>query len=718
MSLFSRKVRGYNSNDPVNNMVEVVKSTVDPMTVSSTQTAKAAMSMESISDADRNMLASGVQRLNTALESVVSTLNMSANMTTAQKDAAVAAGIISGDVRTFMKHSVTPPTISMEGAQVVNMTSMTDGGTAQRAFSMEAYDESENRNAMTYSIVYNMQAARQDDFCEAFFPTVVVSPDNIGIEFVVRIMRVHNDKQRNISGALTDFGFKNILRAVADPTILKNELTRAIPVNRPESAANFVDAADIASYDINVDDYIIHTAPLAVGKTIDLIGISQTDTLLDQGVMDASDSLDPSASIVNLYAKLGSDIVSFDVSMLPMCNFTYSVQDNYRKMNLAFTTTSILMNKNSKRVDNSALVDLADIATGDYIVRLKVVVTGDLNLQTGQMTVYGNKISVSSISNATGVLIDKADPAVAGFVNVIDSGALIGYDIKAYRANSNRRQRGQLIDTTEQRYTYSPVLLSPITALHPVNHNGDTDSSDLATLITATRIRTSNMGVGALIRAANILSSYVDSRDTSGEAPEIFGVGRFYVLPTYFKESIDMALAVDSLKSHERAEDIQAVLINKIRDVAYRMYRDSQYKAAADALHGGEAPIPTVIIGTDPVIARYLMVTGDLRTLSNNFNVKIVSSLDRRVTGKIFLTFGNFNGDVNAAPNPLHFGVMAWKPELTLVMPISRNGQVSKELSVQPNFIHLVNMPILSVIDVVNIPDVVASKVAVNTHTL
>ena len=60
---------------------------------------------------------------------------------------------------------------------------------------------------------------------------------------------------------------------------------------------------------------------------------------------------------------------------------------------------------------------------------------------------------------------------------------------------------------------------------------------------------------------------------------------------------------------------------------------------------------------------------------------------------------------------------MAWKPELTLVMPISRNGQISKELTVSPSFLHIVNLPILGVIEVSGIEDSL-SRVPVHMKTL
>jgi hypothetical protein len=58
------------------------------------------------------------------------------------------------------------------------------------------------------------------------------------------------------------------------------------------------------------------------------------------------------------------------------------------------------------------------------------------------------------------------------------------------------------------------------------------------------------------------------------------------------------------------------------------------------------------------------------------------------VAGKLIFTFGMFNGQ-EGVPNPLHFGNMAWKPETTLVLPMPRNGGISKELTVQPSFIQV-----------------------------
>jgi hypothetical protein len=77
------------------------------------------------------------------------------------------------------------------------------------------------------------------------------------------------------------------------------------------------------------------------------------------------------------------------------------------------------------------------------------------------------------------------------------------------------------------------------------------------------------------------------------------------------------------------------------------------------------------------------------------------------------MSFGDFTNERAGVPNPLHFGNMAWKPEVTVVLPMIRNGAQSKELTVQPSFLHITNLPILGVINVSGISAIAYSKVPV-----
>lgn len=702
MSIWDKKTAG---NQTVDEVVAGVKSKLATGNFAGVEVARAALSMESLRDDQLNAVLAAKDSLSLSIESMTKTIKP----TSAQIKAATVAGIVAGDVKAFMSRPV-----ALEGKDVI--TPMGGEYTAER-LSMEAYDESANKNAAAYSVAYNVMAARQDEFGEAFFPTITLSPDQVGLNATIRIMTVFEDNKHSTNGALTRFQHKNLLRAYADPTILKNELTRIVPVARAGAEANFVDAAVLAGYTANIEGMSIPTAPLKAGTTVNLLGLSQTDALLQDGMMDITDSIDPSVVLRRVYLKVGADKVSFDTQNLPLATFIQSGQSNYREMHLNFKTESLMMNKNSKQVDGSALVDSAAIVSSDLIVRLSMTVSGTCDLQTGETSVFGNMIRVHSVSNANRELLDLTTGAGKAIVDLFATAEMVGYDLTAYRSNANRRQRGQLVNTNYFTQPYNVMLLSPISALRPVSTDSQNDTSDLAALITATNIRTSNMAVSKLIEAANLLNDFVDSRDGNSEPPRVFGVARDLVIPTYAYEALDVDSVINSVSSHERNADIQAVLVNQIQNMVYNMYRDSQYQAAANAVTGVQSAAPTVIIGTDPVIARYLMITGDLRTMAGEFNVKVVTTLDNRVAGKVFITFGDFSGDNNAQLNPLHFGAMAWKPELTLVMPISRNGQISKELTVSPSFLHIVNLPILGVIEVSGIEDSL-SRVPVHMKTL
>jgi hypothetical protein len=724
----------------LDNLVRQLKTMDASANLSNPKLTQIALAGESLNARDEAVLNSEFERLGTTIEGLILSISKESYngrdvFTTAQKNAAIIAGMIAGDPVSFMKSPVfneRKSTISNNSIINVYTPSSVDDGGYSRAYSAEAYDNSNNRNANVYSIAYNMQASRQDEFGETFFPTITVAPDEVGLAITIRLMMVFNNFFRNPNGELNDYDKINIIRALTDWKILRNELTRIYPVYTSASSGVFVDSQTIAPTTVNVENVSIQTAPLATGKKFSLLGISQTEQLLQAGMMDVTDSIEPAMNLENVYVQFTStvngttytDVIKFSTKELPYANFVYNPQQNYRIMVLNFRTSSMLMNQNITTVDGSAPTNpfLQALVQGNFALRMDCEVTGNCNVELGDTVVYGNSISLNSLVDANGNPIDLTSGVGQQIMEGINSGEIVGYDLYAWRSNLNRRQRGQLFDITYFTQIYNIPMRAPITAVRPVNSDGGTDTTDLGALITATRIRTSNYAVTSLLQAAEVLSNYVDVRGLSGSYstnnwPEVLGVGRYLVQPYFASYDLDMAQSVDSVMSSDRIDDLVATIVNRIRDFAYRAYQDSEYIAAALVMSGGAVPPPpTVIIGTDPVLSRYLQINGELRTLGNDFACKVVSSLDIRVRGKIFVTFGVFDGDINSAPNPLHFGCMGWKPELTLTIPISRNGQVSKELTVQPSFLHIVNLPVLIVINVINLPDVL-NKVSIDFNS-
>lgn len=672
-----------------------------------------------------------IETLNVSIENMITDLNGVFGKDylpggDAQQIAAVIAGIGAAAPGTFVQRK----SISFEslGGSAKDHSFITAYNSAQTRdrLSLEAYDERDNKSVVAYSIAYNLQAARQDAFGEAFFPTVVVTPDQVGYSISVNLIQVYSEIRRNTSGQIIkNFEKKNIIQAVIDPTILENDQTKIYPIYATESAPMFVAQGLVPFKNVVVGTETVETGPLAIGATFDLLGLSQTDALLQTGILDSTDAIDTAVSLENIYitvqntAGTTKEVLSFPVLRSPTANFINAAQGLDRMMNLNFMTRSLKIDSTIKKYDGTTSALLTTLVNGGYTVRLGLNMGGNINLQLGETNVFAGAITVISVQDNTGAQLSLTAGNGLAMVALFAGASVVGYDLDARRSNLNRRERGQLLDISQYTQVYQVPLLAPITVPRPMTAGSQNDASDLAALITTTNIRTSNAAVTELFNIAGQLSAYVSSvtedngivNFDNNVIPEVLGAARFLVQPYYSRQTLNVLEVIDSLTSTQRFADIQNAIINKIRDVAYRMYRDSGYKAAADALNGGVAPAPTLLIGTDPVIARYIMVDGDLRTAGITFDVKVVDTLNINMKDTIVLAFGT-KAAMDGTPDPLHFGNMAWKPELTIVLPLHRNGANSKELTVCPSFRHFGNCPIMSILDIENIQAVIDNKVA------
>lgn len=672
------------------------------------------LGLESMNDGMIGQLNTALQTMEQRTATMVAGLGIE-GISTQQQSSMVAAAIASADLRTFAGRGLSME--SIEGAKGVVGSAVMSDAFANRLPAMEAYDESNNRDSVVYTVAYNFLAAKQNDFGEAFYPTHVVSNDNVGVTVSLRLIQVYDDIKRNVNGALARFNRKNIVKALIDSTILKNEMTRVVPVVRPASLDNFVDPALVPAAAVVLEGESINTAPLKVGVEMDIIGLSQTDTLLAAGVMDRTDGLDRSINLQNVYIQVGADVLSYNVSNLATSNFLAQPQENYKRHALNFNSHSLVVNKSKKRADNTNLVELADVVTEDLILQLKINMTGTVNIEEGGLVVYGNSVKIEKAFDANGVELALTHAKVAPLVTKFATAVIFGYTLKAYRNNLNKRQRGQLLDTTYQNQTWTLPLRSPVSVIRPPNADSQTDSGDLASLVAATFVRTSNEAVTTLLETAALLKEFVDSRVPTSLAPDLFGVARELVEPTYIGETLDVNAVINSVSSHEKAADIQAVLAQKIRDIGSRLYRDSGFQAVVETKVAGIDGEPTIIVGTDPMTARYLMVDGDTRLTGPTFNYKVVTTSDERMQGKLVIALG-YPDQTEGTLNPIHFGYMLWSPEATIVIPQARGDQISKELTVMPRFRHITNVPVMGMVEVRNIPDVVSKKISIDFHNV
>jgi len=603
------------------------------------------------------------------------------------------------------------------GADVLGVEDMLDAAT----LSTEAYDGQATNNAIYFSIVSSFMAATQDKFGEAFFPTIVIDPVISGASIECEFTSLYNEITRSTDGTpdKNKFNKTPIVKAVYDNDLFGHDKNKVIPVVRPEN--NGVLLPNIVEFVESNGTEEITTAPLAFGKTIGLLGISQTDAQLAKGVMDNTDALDRRLVLDKVFFSLTGDNDGDDstdpvteyfatpVSMFPHSNFTYTTQDHNKDLGLTFSTEYVQLVTGSTTTVTGAASGILDQLDPGYTIRLRMVLHGDANTQSGDIAVYASTMELVEVKDSAGNVLPSTSSEYATIKAVIDSVKLEGYTVEAYRTVSNLRTRGQLVTTDRYTQIYTVPLRSGVSVLAPVNNatGDDNDAARLTSQITYAGIKTSIDAVKTLVNYADMLNNVTNNGVASSAA--LMGVGQYFVDAYYNEVILDMPSHIDSIKSSDRLADIKAVLVNRIKDEVINMAIKSNYAVANQVLNGNVGGKISVIIGTDPITANYITGTDGAVDLGTDYEAVVVSTPNQLVRNKIFITFGVFDSNRNTKANPLNFGQCFWSPTITTDVVRTVNGSTSRELTSMNRYLHVCNLPVLTTIVATNLQDTLGS---------
>lgn len=677
------------------------------------------LSLESLGEVEKQALAHSVNDMQHLIRSSYSDLNDNGHslsfeeLTEAQIEAGIYVAMAAGDPVAYARAALENRAEGSSDIRLVESNMSGSYGTMdyRNEVSMEVFDQTQLANMIPYSISFNVAAARQDEFAETFYPTVVISPENGGIDVSIDQTTVHNQIRRDSAGRVNDFSKKNLLEAVRNHTILEDESTKVVPFLREDNsnASAFVPVAKLAPKFRTVSGHAVRTSALLFNQRFDIIGLSDHPVLVGAGVLDHTDALAKRMTLASLYTEIGGSVLHFNTANLPRNGFQKSAEGGVRESTLNFRTESLVLNKETLTVSGVFPTELQAVFDNDWTVRLGTTVTGHADHETAAVEVMGGKFRVVRISDDTGAEISIEAGAGKAFADLVAADLVaLGYELNATFTNSNRRTRGLMLNTTRVTERFDVQLGAPISAPSPIG--SDRDARDLESLINAARIRNSNNAITSLLNYSETLSAFVDNRNRGIGGLEIEGVGRHVVVPYYEEIDLNLVTVVNSLRSKDKAEDISEAIVQTIRDVVYRMYRQSAYQAAINASTIGSKK-PTLLVGTDTIIQRHLMTSGDTRTFGMAFDAaKIVTTLDERMNNKIVLTFTREGGE--GGIDALSFGAHAWIPELASSIQASRDGAIVQEAMVQPRSRHVNNLPIMAVINVEGLTDVMTSKIA------
>lgn len=605
------------------------------------------------------------------------------------------------------------PNVAFLGAMDFGHESMKDTTTYNNLVqSFEAFDGQLTKNTLSYSIAFNILASRQDEFGESFYPTLTLDPTNAGFEVEVSYAYLIKEFQHKLNGsAITKSTYPKVplLKNLFNSEYMEGDANKLVPVYRAENASLLL--TEGVRDDKTTGD-AIQTAPIKAGVTASIIGLSMSDKLLDKNaVLDMTDAVDRGAVLTKIVLKLGADMFKFDVtreaSRLFVDKQVGGADAHVKETIMNFKSESIILDTVAPKKINGAVSSIFDGLPESYKIKFNVSLTGELALDTGNISVAATKVEINSIMTSSGDVLasDSAEYiAVKTALGTINAQSFLAYDVDAFLTNSNTRMKGMRLTYESQVKKWSCPLKMGVTLQVPVVNamgtNNDVDK--IAQHISAVHIKISYDAVKTLVSYANelklVTSTEFDTGVVFSDTPT-FEI----ITPTYVEEEFEAAKYVDSLRSSQNVEDLQAALGNKIKTMVLAAYISSNYNIVHQSKYGADKR-PGVLIGTDPTIASWLSQGNGIDLGKDFTDVKIVSTPNPAMKGKITIVFDPDSSKQAEAFEEMKFGYCLWSP--TILVDLQKTlagGAVAREIHNIPRYKHINLMPVMMQLNVVNL---------------
>ncbi|ARV76818.1 major capsid protein [Pseudomonas phage Phabio] len=583
-------------------------------------------------------------------------------------------------------------------------------GDAAKNIGLENYNEKSQRDFRVVTVGYNLAASRQDEFAERIYPTTVINPIEGGVVQVLPYIAVLKDVHHSVTGALWDTKEVNMVEAYRDPSILDDNATDLIPAIAPggENLKYFVDPALIAPETVvNEQNMSIETAPLKPGIKVDLMGISNANLLINANMLDVSDTIDPAGRLKALYVKFEGEVIRFKVDRMPRAVFQPDLIGDTRGAKVDFWTDDLSVSAITRTIGGAATSVITELETRKWVLRISVQFSGVVSLSKGESRFTVGECSVARILNEDRRDIDiTAGPGAALVAKLADL-EIIGFDLDCRFTNTNRRQRGHLLQTRALQFRHPIPMHAPVTL--PLSTMDEEGPGEVVKALTVnTNIRNSNNAVKTLL---NYLAQLRELTGSGFNRPSINvyeGALASVMRPTYVYGNLHLPDVIDTLKSKDRWDDVCSAILNYVKGQLFPAYRNSNIEAAFRVISGNQDERPIFLFCSDKEIANYLMTKGDDRTLGAYLEYDIVSTNNELFDGKLVVVPTRKNPTEN---DILSFGQFFYVSTIVADLPISRGGnQITREIAAIPFNLHINNIPFALEFDISGFADVMGTS--------
>ena len=558
---------------------------------------------------------------------------------------------------------------------------------------LENYNEKSQRDFRVVTVGYNLEASRQDEFAERLYPTTVVNPVEGGVVQVLPYIAVMKDVYHAVSGQKLQNEEVNMVEAYRDPSILDDNCTDLIPAVDPDGSnlKFFTDPAVVPHHVVtNEQNMTITTGPLKPNVKIDLMGNSNANLLINKGMLDISDTIDPSGRLKALYVKFDGKIIRFVVDRLPTAVFQPGLIGDTRQAKLDFITEDLVVGEDTKAIDGTVSANVQELVNRKWTARISVSFNGHVSTSRGDARYGTTGIEIDRIVDEDRKLISITDGDGKTIVDAIGELEVVGYDLDVKFTNTNRRQRGHLLQTRAIQFRHPIPMHAPVTL--PMSTMDEQGPGDVVKALTVnTNIRNSNNAVKRLLNYLAQLKEVVGNGYDRPKFGAVEGALSIMMRPTYREGTLHLPDHIDTLKSQDRWQDVCSTILNFAKGILFPAYRESNIEAAFRVISGNQDEKPMFIFATDKEIGNYLMTQGDDRTLGAILKYDLVTTNNELFDGKLVIVPTRQNPTEN---DILSFGQFFYVSTVIADLPITRGGQqVTREIAAVPFNLHVNNIP-------------------------
>lgn len=632
------------------------------------------------------------------------------------------------------------------------------GGVSESTFdngsvALESFDGADKTENVYLSMVIAMGSARQEDLVEAFCPTVPVKAIEGGVYVTVRFPSFVKEYYMDRAAPQTVeemMGRKPILKHVFDPEVMGQDRTLVVPNwngadgNKAKDAqAWLVPGVEVLNNDRGES---IKSGFYKAGVEVNILSLGQSQLdLVKRGVADNTDNLLPGVMMDKLLLQLQPQsagnpaYIPVSLSGVNGRAFTDPQSGHNKQIAVNIVNERIAIKLGSVKDHEGSDVAFtgcseAQAKTG-YTLVYAITIHGTGNIQTGTFTVTATNFKLVDIVNPSGVSYkgNLQDPAIAQLAGAFMGGAtkseVAGYSLIAYKANTNLRILGQLMQSDGYAFYYPVAFKSPVTLQHPIsNYTGnDGDFEELTNAINALTFQSNYVGVRKILQFRDDLRASHEIHAFTGHNPSE-NYNSALINPYFAEGTIDISKVVDSIKSQDRTDDIRAALHNQLREDALKMVNESNYKIAYDSIYGQEKKGLTVLVATHYHLGQYLCGKNeegeyvDTFPLTADITCKVVTTMNPRFINtdgsiSMLMTFSVTDkiGSIDTVQK-LHPGFRLYAPVVTVSTTVT-NGAIKQITQLIPKYEHHLTMKIMQSYSVTGISQVLG-KLPVKFETV